>query len=109
MSTFWQQDDGEVSTHEELPCAHENDEATIRRHLAAVYRICHRLGLNEGVCNHLSALLPGEPYRFLVIRYGLGWDEVTADNLVLCDQDGNLLKGKGRSRSLRCRSTRRCT
>ena len=73
---------------------------TVRRELAAVYRICARLGLNEGVCNHLSATLPydaAEPHglRFLVIRYGLGWDEVTADNLVVCDQFGNIVEGAG--------------
>ncbi|CAE8649359.1 unnamed protein product [Polarella glacialis] len=79
-----------------LPAAAETDEHTIRRHLAAVYRTCHRLGLNEGVCNHLSALVPGdEPYRFLVIRYGLSWDEVTPNNLVLCDCDGNIIAGTG--------------
>jgi ribulose-5-phosphate 4-epimerase/fuculose-1-phosphate aldolase len=71
------------------------DEASIRRELAAVYRICDKLGLNEGVCNHLSAILPGEPFRFLVIRYGLGWDEVTAENLVACDQHGNIVAGEG--------------
>ena len=77
------------------PAAEEHDEWTIRRHLAATYRICDKLGLNEGVCNHLSALLPGEPFRFLVIRYGLAWDEVTAENLVACDLNGNIVAGKG--------------
>ena len=71
------------------------DEASIRRDLAAVYRICDKLGLNEGVCNHLSAMLPGTPFRFLVIRYGLGWDEVTAENLVACDEFGNIISGEG--------------
>lgn len=70
-------------------------EATIRRELAGVYRACERLGLNEGVCNHLSAMLPGEPFRFVVIRYGLGWDEVTAENLVTCDAAGNIVAGEG--------------
>jgi len=73
----------------------EHDEATVRRHLACVYRTCDKLGLNEGVCNHLSAMLPGEPFRFLVIRYGLGWDEVTADNLCVCDAQGDIISGTG--------------
>ena len=51
-------------------------EWSVRVDLAAVYRLCDRLGLNEGVCNHLSALVPGHHDRFLVNRYGLGWDEV---------------------------------
>ena len=81
-----------------LPAAEEENEDTIRKHLAAVYRICDQLKLNEGVCNHLSAMLPalpGQPFRFLVIRYGLGWDEVTAENLVCCDDKGSVLSGQG--------------
>ena len=70
-------------------------EAATRKDLAATYRILDRLGLNEGVCNHLTALLPGSKDRFLVIRYGLDWSEVTPDNLVLVDTSGNILKGEG--------------
>ena len=51
------------------------DEASIRRDLAATYNLLHRLGLNEGACNHLSALVPGTRDRFLLNRYGLLWSE----------------------------------
>ena len=70
-------------------------EASVRQDLAAVYRLLHRMGLNEGVCNHLTAMVPGTTDQFLVIRYGLMWSEVTADNLVLLDAKGNVLKGTG--------------
>lgn len=70
-------------------------EASVRADLAAAYRLCHKLGLNEGVCNHLTAMLPGMCDRFLVIRYGLMWNEVTADNLVLVDSTGKIVAGEG--------------
>jgi len=66
-------------------------EASVRDDLAAVYRICHKLGLNEGVCNHLSAAVPGYSDRFLVIPYGLLWSEVTPESLVVVDSAGQSL------------------
>jgi len=69
--------------------------AGVREDLAAAYRLCHKMGLNEGVCNHLTALLPGSTDRFLVNRYGLLWSEVTADNLVLVDASGEIIEGEG--------------
>ena len=70
-------------------------EAATRKDLAATYRILDKLGLNEGVCNHLTALIPGSTDQFLVIRYGLDWSEVTPENLVLVDTSGKILKGEG--------------
>eukprot|EP00438_Fugacium_kawagutii_P012084 Skav202403 [mRNA] locus=scaffold815:455884:460667:+ [translate_table: standard] len=68
-------------------------EASVRNDLAAAYRICHKLGFNEGVCNHLSAAVPGYSDRFLVIPYGLLWSEVTPENLVVVDSKGLVLSG----------------
>ena len=61
--------------------------------LAAAYRLCEYMNLNEGVCNHLSYMIDDE--SFLVIAHGLSWDEVTPKNLLLVDERGNVLKGKG--------------
>lgn len=63
--------------------------------LAAVYRLLDRFKLNEGICNHLTALVPGTTDRFLVIRYGLLWSEVTASNLVMVDAKGTIIEGEG--------------
>ena len=74
------------------------EEALVRQariDLAAVYRLLDRMGLNEGICNHLTALVPGTRDRFLCIRYGLLWSEVTASNLVLLDSAGRILEGEG--------------
>ena len=40
-------------------------------------------------------MVPGTSDRFLVIPYGLLWSEVTASNLLLIDEEGNVLEGEG--------------
>ena len=39
---------------------------------AACFRMAHRLGLHEGICNHFSAMLPGSDSLFLVNPLWLG-------------------------------------
>ena len=46
--------------------------------LAACLRWAARNGLEEGICNHFSAVLPERPDLFLVNPYGLAFAEVTA-------------------------------
>ncbi len=57
--------------------------------LAACFRAAARLGLHEGICNHLSAMVPGSDELFLVNPYGWGFHEITASRLLVCDFDGN--------------------
>lgn len=63
--------------------------------LAACFRMAARLGLHEGICNHLSAMVPGSDALFLVNPYGWGFGEITASGLLVCDFDGNVLAGSG--------------
>mmetsp|Transcript_13710 Transcript_13710/g.20450 ORF Transcript_13710/g.20450 Transcript_13710/m.20450 type:complete len:283 (+) Transcript_13710:96-944(+) len=63
--------------------------------LAACYRILDDLGMNEGVDNHLTVMIPGTRDRFLCIAYGILWSQVTASNLLLLDGEGNVLEGDG--------------
>ncbi|HVJ13595.1 MAG TPA: aldolase [Burkholderiales bacterium] len=69
-------------------------ERAMRVDLAAAFRLAVRLDLHEGVCNHLSVMLPGGK-SFLLNRYGLHWSEVSASNLLALDADGRLLEGEG--------------
>ena len=64
--------------------------------LAACFRMAARHGLEEGICNHFSALVPGRDDLFLVNPYGLAFAEVTASSLLVCDFDGHVLDGEGR-------------
>jgi len=70
-------------------------EREARVDLAAAYRLACHHGLNEGVCNHFSLMLPGSSERFLLIGYGTHWSEVTASTLLVVDLDGNLIAGEG--------------
>ena len=64
--------------------------------LAACFRMAARHGLEEGICNHFSALVPGRDDLFLVNPYGLAFAEVTASSLLVCDFDGRVVDGDGR-------------
>ncbi|WP_416066160.1 aldolase [Rhizobium sp. ZK1] len=63
--------------------------------LAACLRMAARLGLEEGICNHFSAVVPGHPDLFLVNRLGWAFQEATASSLLICDFDGNIIAGDG--------------
>jgi ribulose-5-phosphate 4-epimerase/fuculose-1-phosphate aldolase len=63
--------------------------------LAACLRMAARLGLEEGICNHFSAVVPGHPDLFLVNRLGWAFQEATASSLLICDFNGNVVAGDG--------------
>ena len=67
----------------------------LRRDLAAAYRLSARLGMHEGVCNHLSAMLPGRRDRFLINRRDRHWSRITASNLLLVNEAGHVVEGDG--------------
>ena len=62
--------------------------------LTAALRCASRMALNEGVCNHFSMEVPGEPDRFLINPQGFHWSEITPDDLVVVDENGNVVEGK---------------
>lgn len=68
---------------------------TARKELAACFQLAALHGLEEGICNHFSAMLPGHADLFLVNPYGYAFSEVTARNLLVCDFDGNVVDGEG--------------
>ncbi|NBU28426.1 MAG: class II aldolase, partial [Caulobacteraceae bacterium] len=64
-------------------------EATVRRDLAAVYRLVAQQGWDDLIFTHISARVPGPEHHFLINPFGLRFDEVTASNLVKIDLDGH--------------------
>ena len=64
--------------------------------LAACFRMAARNGLEEGICNHFSALVPGYDDLFIVNPYGYAFRELTASRLLVCDFHGNVVEGEGR-------------
>ncbi len=63
--------------------------------LAACFRAAARMGLHEGICNHLSAMVPGSDELFLVNPFGWGFSEITASRLLTCDFHGRVVAGDG--------------
>jgi ribulose-5-phosphate 4-epimerase/fuculose-1-phosphate aldolase len=61
-------------------------EAEARVALAALYRLIDmQYGNGEGIYNHVSLRVPGEPGHFLIKRHSLLYREVTASNLIKVD------------------------
>lgn len=69
--------------------------AEARVDLAACFRMAARLGLEEGICNHFSAMVPGRDDLFLVNPYGLAFSEIRASDLLVCSLDGAVVEGEG--------------
>ena len=68
-----------------------------RVELAAAYRLTHHFGMTTLIYNHITARVPDAEGQFLINEYGLGYDEVSASNLLKLDMDGNVLEeGKHR-------------
>ena len=70
-------------------------ERALRIELAAAFRVAHHYRWNLQISNHITARLPDHPDRFLMNPYGLGWDEITASNLVTIDFQGRVLSHEG--------------
>jgi ribulose-5-phosphate 4-epimerase/fuculose-1-phosphate aldolase len=67
------------------------EEMAVRRDLAAAYQLCAHFGWDDLIYTHISARVPGPEHHFLVNPLGLGFDEITASNLIKIDLDGNVI------------------
>lgn len=63
--------------------------------LTACFRMAARFGLEEGICNHFSAVVPGYDDLFIVNPYGHAFRELSASKLLICDFHGNVVSGDG--------------
>jgi ribulose-5-phosphate 4-epimerase/fuculose-1-phosphate aldolase len=70
-------------------------ERRARIDLAACHRLAARFGLNEGIDNHLTMLVPGHAERFYLAPFGLLWSEVRASHLLELDFTGKVVAGRG--------------
>ena len=69
-------------------------EATLRRDLAAAYRLAARFGWDDTIYTHFSVRLPGVAPRFLINPFGLLFEEVRASDLIVVDMEGRVLEGE---------------
>jgi len=73
-----------------VPAPYTDAEWNMRLDLAACYRAADHFGFSDIVWNHITAKVPGTEL-FLINRFGLRYDEVTASNLVTIDLDGEVI------------------
>jgi ribulose-5-phosphate 4-epimerase/fuculose-1-phosphate aldolase len=82
----------------------EQEEWRLRCDMAAVFRASARYGWNEQIGNHNSLMLPqtrpDDPPLFLINPRGYLFQELTASSLIVCDLDGNVIRGKGELRKV---------
>ena len=67
----------------------------LRRDLAAAFVLADRMGFSEGICNHFSAVVPGDDERYLINPYGIHWSRMKPEDLLLIDGSGAVLEGVG--------------
>lgn len=68
-----------------------NQEWTARCELAALYRLVAHFRMTDLIDTHISLRLPDESGHFLINRYGILFDRVTASDLVKIDGEGNIV------------------
>ena len=75
------------------PLRHEQE---VRTDLAAAFRLAALAGWDDTVYTHLSAAVPGQTGTYLINEFGLGFDEITASNLVKVNIHGQVVDGSSR-------------
>lgn len=65
------------------------EEWVLRVKLAYCYHLVDFFGWTETIFNHISARIPGDEGYYLVNPFGLNYTEVTPENLLKVDLDGN--------------------
>lgn len=73
------------------------EEARFREELALCYRVAHYYGLNEGCDNHLSISLQVDGIDAMItLPYGILWNTAKAEDFILVDLEGNVLRPSAR-------------
>jgi ribulose-5-phosphate 4-epimerase/fuculose-1-phosphate aldolase len=84
-----------MNAHVKPVAAMPPEEWQARVDLAACYRLAAHFGLNEGIDNHLTLMVPGSEDRFLLVPFGQHWSEVKASEFMVIDFAGRMLAGRG--------------
>ena len=67
----------------------------VKVHLAAALRIAVHDGFDEGIDNHFTVCVPGREDQYLVLPFGLHWSEARASDMMIFNEAGETLEGKG--------------
>tara|TARA_Y100001970_G_scaffold119329_1_gene148048 strand:- start:392 stop:1135 length:744 start_codon:yes stop_codon:yes gene_type:complete len=63
--------------------------------LAAAYHLADIYGFSDIIWNHITCKTSSKKNTFLINRFGLRYDEITASNLLEIDLEGNIVSGIG--------------
>ena len=69
----------------------DDEELQNRLDLAAAYHLADYYGFSDIIWNHITCKTSSKKNTFLINKFGLRYDEVTASNLVKIDVDGNIV------------------
>src|SRR5438067_5500505 len=63
--------------------------------LAAAHRLAVFHDLEQGIDNHFTVTVPGRNDQYLILPFGLHWSEAKASDMIVFDESGRTLDGKG--------------
>jgi ribulose-5-phosphate 4-epimerase/fuculose-1-phosphate aldolase len=69
--------------------------AAAKVHLAAAHRLAALHELEEGIDNHFTMTVPGREDQYLILPFGLHWSEARASDMMVFNEAGQTLEGKG--------------
>src|SRR5438045_2388941 len=69
--------------------------AEAKTHLAAALRLAVFHELEEGIDNHFTVSVPGRDGQYLILPFGLHWSEARASDMMVFDESGRTLEGRG--------------
>jgi len=72
-----------------------DQEKQARIDLATAYQLAYLKNWDDGIYTHISAAVPGEEGAYLLNQFGLRFNEVTPQNLVKVNLQGQILAGEG--------------
>ena len=71
----------------------------IKQRLIDAGRILEAAGQGDLTRGHVSIRVPGDALHFYMKPHSMGLDEITLDNIVVCNLDGEKMSGGGRRHS----------
>ena len=75
---------------------HFSDEEWINRvNLAACYHLADHFQMTDIIWNHITSKTSKDKETFLINKFGLRYNEITASNLLEIDLEGNIISGDG--------------
>lgn len=72
-----------------------DEELQNRTNLAACYHLADYFNFSDIIWNHITAKTSSKKNTFLINKFGLRYDEITASNLLEIDHTGNIINGDG--------------